>query len=1168
VTALDTPFARLLHARGLVPLPALQETLHAVRAARPDGGTLAARLVARGLLAPAVAEALLLELAALADTQHEAPPPAPVAWTPGSIMGDYRIVRRLGAGGMGTVYEAEHRPTGARRALKTISLSSEPELLQRFQREAELLARVDGHPNVVPVHSVFQAGGYQVLVMDLLAGGDLHGRLGAGPLPVAEVVALGIALARGLEHLHRHGVLHRDLKPHNVIFDGEGAPRLADFGLARAEGAISLTATGEVLGTPAYMSPEQARGDREAMGPATDVYGLGAVLFHALTGAPPFSGRSFFEVLGRVCDEAPPSARARRAEVSPALDDVVCRALAKRPEDRYPTARALEEALEAMRPPPRRVPWRRLLVGCAVALAAVAASVARRAQPPPPTPSVAAPWPAPGPGWQLAWSLERGPAPTLESPALWSDAAGREAAPLEGVLAGAPEALAAAYHGRAELRPGGRIRVDVDLPAALRGVSVEIGPWALGGRLPAGLSVSFAEDAARLTADDDRGALHGQVGAARWRRGRAAAQLRAHLLDEGRDASGGTVHSARVLLGVGHDRATPIMHSLSWQGRARGFTTARGVDLVQLQDSWVPVEIAPGAPEGERARANGETLRFSDGLFERPPPDGGATLVALETGAEFRRLVVEGEPLATDRPARALAPGSSRALRVAAAFELAAATGPPTVDGGPFVALGEGHDELRLELCGWRANLTLGDVVVASVAVLRSDVAPGPLAGWLALERHDDRLRCEGQVGDALLSLELPTPLPWRAGLAPSYGSSGRRARFVSAEVHAGPTNEARSQFDAAADDAGAIDAAGDTPRGRWRAGATRLMAVQRLPDGRKEREAARLAARAAALDLEAAAAGLEDELLRRDALARAIVARALAGEADPAGAVAVRLIERAGADGARAALDALVWRFGAPAMGQQLLAGLPFFTPSAQERDAAIRAAVLLFPAEGRTLLIQRGDVLARASPADALALFEQARAAGAPAHELDARVGDMLQRLERYPEAIVALRRATTQRPRDYYVRMLLANALRMTDEPVLALDMALQALAFNRGHAQLRELIGMLLPQTRLRAPGLTAAAHATLARLTTGETARRHVMEAQDRAMQLRRGGDREADLASFAIEQPAPGDRPTAVLARAALGDPAALEALPAAAGADPLVHALASLHPALAARVR
>lgn len=361
-TDLDTPLARLLHQRGLVPLEALRDALTVARAERPDGTTLAARLVARGLLRPDVASALVGELqVGLAGTHVEPPPQAtttPASWEPGAVVSGYRIVRRVGQGGMGTVYEAEHLATGARRALKTLPLASEPELLLRFQREAELLARVDGHPNVVRVHAVTQALGRQVLVMDLLPGGDLAARLAKGPLAPVEVTELGVALARGLAHLHRHGVLHRDLKPHNVLFDERGAPLLADFGLARGVGTMSLTATGEVLGTPAYMSPEQARGDREAVGPTSDVYGLGAVLFHALTGEPPFAGTSFFQVLANVCEGPAPSPRARRSEVPPALDAVIRRALATSPDERYATTDALglalEETLRAA-PRPRRV---------------------------------------------------------------------------------------------------------------------------------------------------------------------------------------------------------------------------------------------------------------------------------------------------------------------------------------------------------------------------------------------------------------------------------------------------------------------------------------------------------------------------------------------------------------------------------------------------------------------------------------------------------------------------------------------------------------------------------------------------------------------------------------------------------------------------------------------
>ncbi|MGE0712751.1 MAG: protein kinase [Planctomycetota bacterium] len=339
----DTWLARALLARGAVPQETLVGALARARQGRGQGPTLARVLLEGGF---ASQELLARELAALAPEGE-----VEGRWEPGAEVAGYRLLRVLGSGGMGTVWEAERE--GARYALKTVQAGADAEARLRFRREAEAQARVDRHPHVASIHSCGVWGGQAYLVMDLLPGGDLLARLGDGPLAWRAALELTRDLAGGLAHVHAQGVLHRDLKPANVLFDERGAPCLVDFGLARIAEASSLTQTGAILGTPAYMAPEQVRG--EAADARTDVYGLGALLYHCLTGRPPFEGTAL-EVLTRVLHEPPAPPRRRREEVPAAAEELCLRAMARRPQERFQTAlelaAACEAALGGAAPPP------------------------------------------------------------------------------------------------------------------------------------------------------------------------------------------------------------------------------------------------------------------------------------------------------------------------------------------------------------------------------------------------------------------------------------------------------------------------------------------------------------------------------------------------------------------------------------------------------------------------------------------------------------------------------------------------------------------------------------------------------------------------------------------------------------------------------------------------
>lgn len=267
----------------------------------------------------------------------------------GRTLGAYRIGARLGAGGIGAVYEATHVRTGRRYAIKVLLPESalEPNALRRFRREAEALARL-GHASIVAVHDFdVTDDGIAFLVMDRLDGEDLAARLERGPLPLDTTLRIFDEIADALAAAHEAGILHRDLKPSNVFLARRpGAPEravLLDFGLAKMADATEsqrLTATGAAMGTPMYMSPEQAQGIE--VDQRTDVYSLAAILFEMVTGAPPFMGPTVTAILAKVLTHPPPPLRSVHPAAPEVLDPVIRGALAKSPAERPPTVRAFK----------------------------------------------------------------------------------------------------------------------------------------------------------------------------------------------------------------------------------------------------------------------------------------------------------------------------------------------------------------------------------------------------------------------------------------------------------------------------------------------------------------------------------------------------------------------------------------------------------------------------------------------------------------------------------------------------------------------------------------------------------------------------------------------------------------------------------------------------------
>ena len=264
--------------------------------------------------------------------------------TDSDIASRYRLERRIGAGGMSEVWEATDAELGRKVAVKLLAFDADP---ARFDREARAAAGL-AHPNVCALYDYGDAGGRRFMVLELLPGGSLDDRLAAGrPLPDDETRRIAAEIAAGLAHAHQRGVVHRDLKPANVLFDAEGRAKIADFGIARTRGATGLTEAGTVLGTAAYISPEQARGDPAT--PASDVYAFGVILFRMLTGRLPFEAPDALALAAMHRDLPTPTVSEIRPDAPPLLESVAAAALAKSPADRPRDGAALVAELG---PPP------------------------------------------------------------------------------------------------------------------------------------------------------------------------------------------------------------------------------------------------------------------------------------------------------------------------------------------------------------------------------------------------------------------------------------------------------------------------------------------------------------------------------------------------------------------------------------------------------------------------------------------------------------------------------------------------------------------------------------------------------------------------------------------------------------------------------------------------
>src|SRR6266542_3347778 len=326
-----------------------------------------------------------------------------MALSPGTRLGPYKILAPLGAGGMGEVYRAKDPNLGRDVAIKVLpeAVAKDAERLARFEREARSLASLN-HPNIVTIFSIEESGGTRFLAMELVEGESLDTLLASGGLPLSRFFEISVPLSEALSAAHERGIVHRDLKPSNVMVTREGRVKVLDFGLAKREPADSdpnrtdtptesraeLTGEGQVFGTVAYMSPEQARGGK--VDARSDVFSLGVLLYQMLIGQRPFQGVSAADIISSILRDKAPSVTDLRADVPPHLARILRRCLEKDPRDRYQTSRDVFNELRELRaetssafpsPPPRseaaagaRSAWKR--PAWAAATAAILLAVA------------------------------------------------------------------------------------------------------------------------------------------------------------------------------------------------------------------------------------------------------------------------------------------------------------------------------------------------------------------------------------------------------------------------------------------------------------------------------------------------------------------------------------------------------------------------------------------------------------------------------------------------------------------------------------------------------------------------------------------------------------------------------------------------------------------------
>ena len=265
-------------------------------------------------------------------------------------IGRYKIIEEIAKGGMAAVFLAEDPLIRRKVAVKVLSarmLAADPNFYDRFQQEAETIAALE-HSAVIPIYDFGHQGDLSYIVMRYMPGGTLEEKLENGALPLEEVAFIVERIGSALAEAHEKGILHRDIKPANILFNGRHEPFLSDFGTAKnLQAAKGITGTGVMIGTVEYMSPEQIQGDKSLDG-RTDIYALGIVLFFMLTGELPFKGDSIVSIVTAHLNDPIPSVQTALPTLRPPWDDILQKALAKKPEERYQTVDELVQALKTV----------------------------------------------------------------------------------------------------------------------------------------------------------------------------------------------------------------------------------------------------------------------------------------------------------------------------------------------------------------------------------------------------------------------------------------------------------------------------------------------------------------------------------------------------------------------------------------------------------------------------------------------------------------------------------------------------------------------------------------------------------------------------------------------------------------------------------------------------
>jgi serine/threonine-protein kinase len=281
------------------------------------------------------------------DSEGSGDSPPELLSPDGVTVGGYELLGVIAHGGMGVVYKARHARLGRYAAIKMVLAGAHAsrDQLARFRAESEVIAQLQ-HPNVVQLYEVGDHDGLPYIALEFIEGGSLAHKAGGRPQPPREAARLAELLARAMDHAHGNGVVHRDLKPANVLLTADGVPKVTDFGLAkRLESESGQTRSGTLMGTPSYMAPEQARGDNRAVGPSTDTYALGAILYELMTGRPPFAAGSAMDTVMAVLKTEPVPPSRLQSQVPRDLETVCLKCLEKDPRKRYASAAALADDL-------------------------------------------------------------------------------------------------------------------------------------------------------------------------------------------------------------------------------------------------------------------------------------------------------------------------------------------------------------------------------------------------------------------------------------------------------------------------------------------------------------------------------------------------------------------------------------------------------------------------------------------------------------------------------------------------------------------------------------------------------------------------------------------------------------------------------------------------------